>query len=398
MDNFYLAFEEKYRGSRELIKRRLSIYLPFVIPLLDHHPNAAALDLGCGRGEWLELISIAGFNARGVDLDSGMLSVCRKLGFTVDEVEMLDALRSAPSSSVAIVSAFHVIEHIEFDRVRELIAEAKRVLLPGGILILETPNPENILVGGCNFYLDPTHRNPIPPQLLSFAVEYADFERTKVLRLQEPEWLRNDRSPVTLMNVLEGVSPDYAVIGQKGASMDVMLSNASAFERQFGLDLRTLSARYAVQVEDRALRAEEQIENLLHSASWRITKPLRLAADMLSDTKEKLRKRSVLGIDRLRLMCLHFLVQAMRCVLNYPRLSYHINQRLMRWPTFHRKLVGLAKRNRITTRPQGAWGDNKRRGYSIYPGVPFLTPRAIDVQADLKLALDYKRKERSQCE
>jgi SAM-dependent methyltransferase len=69
-DGFYRAFEERYRGSRDLIKGRLQAYVPFVKPLLDIYPNAEAIDLGCGRGEWLEVLKGLGYKPTGVDLDA----------------------------------------------------------------------------------------------------------------------------------------------------------------------------------------------------------------------------------------------------------------------------------------------------------------------------------------
>ncbi|MBN8777130.1 methyltransferase domain-containing protein, partial [Thiomonas arsenitoxydans] len=74
--NFYLAFEDQYRGSRALIKERLRVYLPFVEPLLTVYSSCEALDIGCGRGEWIELLTDTGFSVSGVDLDKGMLEAC----------------------------------------------------------------------------------------------------------------------------------------------------------------------------------------------------------------------------------------------------------------------------------------------------------------------------------
>ena len=86
--------------------------------------------------------------------------------------------------------------------------------MPGGLLIMETPNPENIVVATRNFYLDPTHQRPIPPMLLAFVAEYAGFARVKTLRLQESKELVN-KGDVSLQDVFAGASPDYAVVAQK---------------------------------------------------------------------------------------------------------------------------------------------------------------------------------------
>ena len=105
-DNFYRSFEDTYRGSRELIAGRLTVYLPFIQPLLKIYPDAAAVDLGCGRGEWLELLVTTGFKAKGVDIDDGMLQACHELGLDVAHLDALSALKELPSESLLIVSAF----------------------------------------------------------------------------------------------------------------------------------------------------------------------------------------------------------------------------------------------------------------------------------------------------
>lgn len=245
-DNFYRAFEERYRGSRELIKSRLRVYVRFIEPLRLAYAGSKAIDIGCGRGEWLELVNGLGFEGRGVDLDEGMLSVSRAFGLNVECREAVAYLKTLSSTSVAIVSAFHVAEHIEFSDLQALVQEAHRVLLPGGLLILETPNPENIVVAGANFYLDPTHRRPIPPQLLSFLPEYYGFDRVKVLRLQEAPALAQS-SALTLLNVLNGVSPDYAVVAQKSGPDEILAATLPTFNEEYGISLETLAEKYEQQ-------------------------------------------------------------------------------------------------------------------------------------------------------
>ncbi|RFP26184.1 class I SAM-dependent methyltransferase [Duganella sp. BJB488] len=253
---FYRAFEDRYRGSRELIKQRLRAYEPFFAPLRTLQDPPAALDLGCGRGEWLELLGEQGFRAHGVDLDDGMLAACRERGLDVELGDAVACLRALPDNSLAVVSAFHLVEHIPFELLQTLVAEARRVLLPGGLLIMETPNPENLVVGASSFYLDPTHLRPIPPQLLAFVTEFGGFGRHKVVRLQEEAGLRGD-TPVALINVLDGVSPDYAVVAQKRAEAAVLAPFETAFGAGYGLALGQLAQRFEQRLEGRddALRA-----------------------------------------------------------------------------------------------------------------------------------------------
>ena len=144
--NFYRAFEDRHRGTRELIAQRLLVYLPFITPLLERHAACRAADLGCGRGEWLEILIGCGFDAHGIDLDDGMLEACRERGLPAQRNDALSYLATVEDNSLAIVSGFHIAEHIPFPDLQALVAEALRVLIPGGVLILETPNAENIAV------------------------------------------------------------------------------------------------------------------------------------------------------------------------------------------------------------------------------------------------------------
>ena len=244
-DSFYRAFEDRHRGSRELIKSRLAAYLPFLVPLTAAR-TPSALDLGCGRGEWLELLGESGFAARGVDLDEGMLQACRERGLDVATEDALASLRAQPDASLSLVSAFHLVEHIPFESVQELIVEALRVLEPGGLLIMETPNPENLVVATSGFYMDPSHLRPLPPLLLEFVVEFGGFARHRVVRLQESPQLHSG-APLELMNVLNGASPDYSVVAQKAAELAVTGPFDTAFNATYGLDLATLAQRYQAQ-------------------------------------------------------------------------------------------------------------------------------------------------------
>jgi SAM-dependent methyltransferase len=266
-DDFYRAFEERHRGSRELIKSRQRVYLPFIEPLLFFCEGAKAIDLGCGRGEWLELLTESGFDAHGVDLDDGMLEACRELGLNVATKDVISALKELPDESQIIVSGFHIAEHIDFFDLQLLVQDALRVLKPGGLLILETPNPENITVGTVNFYLDPTHQRPLPPQLLAFLPEYYGFFRVKLMRLQEDKALAV-RERISLHDVLGGVSPDYAVVAQKSAEGSLRACNSDAFAKEYGLTLDALVWKFdqqAMQASERAASAEAQA----HQASER---------------------------------------------------------------------------------------------------------------------------------
>jgi O-antigen chain-terminating methyltransferase len=252
---FYRAFEDRYRGSRELIANRLRVYLPFIEGLKAALPDGRGVDLGCGRGEWLELLASEGFECRGIDLDEGMLAACHELGLPAERADAMEWLRAQPEASLALVSAFHVAEHLPFEILQAVVAEARRVLAPGGLLILETPNPENLAVGTESFYLDPTHVRPLPPALLAFLPEFHGFARTRVLRLQHDPALMS--APwLGVRDVLEGISPDYAVIAQAPGSEAAGEALDAAFALDDGISRAALAGRHDRLVNERFDRVE----------------------------------------------------------------------------------------------------------------------------------------------
>ena len=217
MDKFYKSFEDKFRGQRSEIKKRLLAYEPFLQILKQQDEKPAAVDLGCGRGEWLEILKQNGFAARGCDVSEEMIKECEKNALEAKKQGAIEFLSELEDSSLALVSAFQLVEHLEFSELCELIKQARRVLKDGGILILETPNPENLRVATLNFYLDATHVKPIPPMLLEYLCEFEGFNNTFMMRLNSnlnfSEDLENQN--VTLRDVLSSVGLDYAVLGLK---------------------------------------------------------------------------------------------------------------------------------------------------------------------------------------
>lgn len=230
IDVQYASFEQAFRGEREQIKQRVAHYLDTLATAgIEPGDDGVILDLGSGRGEWLEVLQERGYRGRGVDLNRGMLKESEARGHDVVEADALDYLRAQDSSSVAAISSLHMVEHIPHSVLLQLLDEALRVLRPGGVLILETPNPENVLVGSCTFYFDPTHRNPLPPQLLQWVVQSRGFDGAVIDRLSEHRGepaLRpvsnNVPAAAQINQMIEWFTapPDYAVVARKLTGSD----------------------------------------------------------------------------------------------------------------------------------------------------------------------------------
>ncbi len=218
-DAGYLTFEDAFRGSREEIKERASIYVPKLRAAQAGTEKAPIVDLGCGRGELLEVLREQGLNASGVDSNAAAVDKCRELKLDVVLGDMFEALGKVPDGSLGGLTALHVVEHLPFPLVLKLLDESLRVLRPGGVAIFETPNPTNILVGASNFYIDPTHRNPVHPQTLRYLVEARGMVQVETMMLHPfPEDMRLAEldSPVArIVNEYFFGPQDYAVIGRR---------------------------------------------------------------------------------------------------------------------------------------------------------------------------------------
>src|SRR6266581_3124902 len=174
-DALYVAFENQFRGSREVIKKRVRVYLDDVCGAGAVTADSPILDLGCGRGEWLELVNENGLAGEGVDSNAIMVSACQERGLRVIEGDALEYLRALPAESRGAITAFHLIEHLEFQLLVHLLRESFRVLRPGGLAIFETPNPDNVLIGSNRFYSDPTHLHPLPKEYSRFMLQSVGF-------------------------------------------------------------------------------------------------------------------------------------------------------------------------------------------------------------------------------
>jgi SAM-dependent methyltransferase len=179
----YAAFEETFRGTREQIRQRLDPYVADVRASHSATGSLPVLDVGCGRGEWLELMRTAEISARGVDENAFVVNQCHELSLDAVQRDAIAYLSEVPESSLAAITAFHVVEHLPLPRQLQLFVAAYRALAPDGIFVVETPNPENLVVGAWTFHMDPSHLRPLPPTLLRFLLEAVGFDVVDVRRL-----------------------------------------------------------------------------------------------------------------------------------------------------------------------------------------------------------------------
>ncbi len=292
LDDFSRAWHFKISGSRAAVQTRLFCYLPFVLPLLHAYPKASAIDLRCGQGEWLETLNDVGFVAQGVDEDSASVMHCQHLGLQAQEQSALSALQACADQSYALISGFGLAEALPLEILRQVVQESLRVLKPGGLLILQAVNPENIVQSTNQGFLDPARRQPIPRALLAFVPEHAGFAVSKAIPLHE-QFSVAAQQPVSLLNVLQHVSPLYAVIAQKSSGGLLMPLKIKAFDHEYGLSLETLATLFDQQIEAKiqevtaaAARAEAALAVIHDSFVWRATRPIRWAEQQVEQIKE----------------------------------------------------------------------------------------------------------------
>ncbi|MCU1498393.1 MAG: methyltransferase [Acidimicrobiales bacterium] len=176
-DVLYRAFEDRHRGDQEAITALQGHdYLDLLRDLA--HPELPVADLGCGRGELVRLLDRAGITAVGVDSNQGQVFDGEADLFVEDD--LFRWLDGQDDESHRAVVAMHVIEHLPLDLQIRLVFEARRVLAPGGLLVLETPNALSLSTAATNFWVDPTHQRPVHPAFMEFLAVEAGFARVEL--------------------------------------------------------------------------------------------------------------------------------------------------------------------------------------------------------------------------
>lgn len=222
LDIDYFNFEMKYRGPRDEIKERQSIYLKYFLG------QNNVLDLGCGRGEFTELLLENKISVQGVDINEQMVNYCQGQGLTVTQADIFEYLEQIPDQSLGGIFLGQVIEHLSTNQLVELVKLSYKKLKPDSYFIAETPNPECLAIFAQSFYLDFTHEKPVHPLSARFVLETNGFKDVEVVYSTpmpddyhiSPDLENSDLDSKTILalrnwnRVLFG-NQDYAIIGRK---------------------------------------------------------------------------------------------------------------------------------------------------------------------------------------
>ena len=240
-NNFYFEFENKFRGSREEIIDRISIYDPLIELILNQSSKSKFVDIGCGRGEWLQKWNDKAKNSIGIDIDASMVDYCLQQGFTVIRDDAVKALSRLDNNSITVITIFHMIEHLDSKYIDKLIGECYRILDDDGLLIIETPSIDNIVVSTKLFYLDPTHINHINPDGFAFSLERKGFSSSKYFFINGGPL--EDSSDMKITKILNGVAQDVSFIVTKSKKTSNLIFHKNIkWQKELNTSFSTIEA------------------------------------------------------------------------------------------------------------------------------------------------------------
>jgi 2-polyprenyl-3-methyl-5-hydroxy-6-metoxy-1,4-benzoquinol methylase len=206
----YGRFAERFRGTEEYVKEGQQLYLPYFRDCRD------VLDIGCGRGEFLEMMRGAGVSAKGIDLDAASVATCRHKGLDAEVADLFVYLENLAEASLDGIFCSQVVEHLPPERLPEMVRLCASRLQRNGVIAIETPNPECLAIFATHFYLDPTHQRPVPHPLLAFYLEEFGVGNIEVRKVSPAaDSMPSVRSlPEDFREAFFG-GLDYAILGKK---------------------------------------------------------------------------------------------------------------------------------------------------------------------------------------
>ena len=239
--NYYIDFENKFRGSREKIIDRLSIYDQLIKTVISNYSFPKLLDIGCGRGEFLEKWTQKGISTLGIECDNAMIKLCRQKGLNVIDGNAINILKRFDNNSFDLICIFHMVEHLDNPEIFKLFKESFRVLTNDGVILIETPSIDSLLVSSKSFYLDPTHINHIHPESLRFTLEQCGFEKAKYYHINGGPLQKSN--PLKMTRILNGVGQDLFTVATKSyqISQEIFSFNKN-WEDKLGIAPTTLEA------------------------------------------------------------------------------------------------------------------------------------------------------------
>ena len=294
-------YKDSIGSSHSVITQRIELYQP-VLDMLGRLPAPRrAVNLGPREGDWLAVLSAHGFDTRSVDLDERAV----ELGATPDlpgrAGDKLETLERTSDDSLALVSTFHSVEHINFETLFGLVKHAHRTLTPGGVLIVQTASPKKS--SGYDPSFCPSHNKPIPSALLAFLTDYHGFAAHTVM-------FTPDHAPLTQSQVMSNTDtvtqpcPEYAIVAIKGGNDSALESFHVWASLNGDTRIEALSQCAYESLEDQLVfrdtllnelahlkslhhETTEKLERVCSSNSWRLTRPLRVLVRLIAACRRK---------------------------------------------------------------------------------------------------------------
>ena len=251
----YLSFENCFRGDEKKIISNLAHYNALIDVLMRTDSNHVFVDVGCGRGEWLQKWQGKVDRAVGIEIDADMIALGRAKGLDIIEADVLTGLDQFKDKSVSLITIFHVIEHINHEKLSKLLSACYRVLNDYGVLIIETPSIDNILVSTNSFYVDSTHISHINADRVQFLLQTKGFDQSKLFYIHGGPLKNSNFTKLT--RVLNGIAQDLLIVASKSKlQSENIFSFNTRWESSIDSGITTLQAAIDFDLKNEELIQE----------------------------------------------------------------------------------------------------------------------------------------------